>query len=134
MKCFPNASKMLTLPYSRTNSVMKNAIILNIIHNILNRISGIIVDVLASSAIDCGFEPRSGQTKDYKIGICCFSTKHATLRRKSRDSLAWNQNNVSERSDMSICRLLFQWANTFKNPTQRVGLEQSGPHHHLNEN
>ena len=66
MKCFPNASKMLTLPYSRMNSViMKNAIILNIIHNILNRISGIIVGVLALSAIDCGFEPRSGQTKDY---------------------------------------------------------------------
>jgi hypothetical protein len=25
-----------------------------------------------------------GQTKDYKIGSCCFSTKHATLRRKSK--------------------------------------------------
>jgi hypothetical protein len=24
--------------------------------------------------------------------------------------LAWNQNNVSEWGDMSICRLLFQWA------------------------
>jgi len=30
-----------------------------------------------SSALDCGVEPCSGQTKDYKIGIhvCCFSTK-----------------------------------------------------------
>jgi hypothetical protein len=27
------------------------------------------VSVLASSALDRGFEPRSGQTKDYKIGI-----------------------------------------------------------------
>jgi hypothetical protein len=26
--------------------------------------------VLASSAVDRGFEPPSGQTKDYKIGIC----------------------------------------------------------------
>ena len=26
----------------------------------------------------------SGQTRDYKIGICCFSAKHAALRRKSR--------------------------------------------------
>jgi len=26
-----------------------------------------------------------GQTKDYKIGICCFSTKHAALRRKSKE-------------------------------------------------
>ena len=28
-----------------------------------------------SSALDCGFEPCSGQIKEYKIGICCFSTK-----------------------------------------------------------
>jgi hypothetical protein len=33
-------------------------------------ISGIMVSMLASSAVDRGFEPRSGQTKDYKIGIC----------------------------------------------------------------
>jgi len=34
-------------------------------------------------------------TKDYKIGICCFSTKHAALRRKSKDWLARNPENVS---------------------------------------
>jgi hypothetical protein len=66
------------------------------------------VSMLASSAVDCGFEPWSGQTKDYKIGICCFSTKHTALRRKSKDWLARNQNNVSEWNDMSTCRLLFQ--------------------------
>jgi hypothetical protein len=67
------------------------------------------VSVLASSAIDRGFEPRSGQTKDYKIGIfCCFSAKHAALKRKSKDWLARNQNNVSEWSDMSTRELLFQ--------------------------
>jgi hypothetical protein len=43
------------------------------------------VNVLASSAGDRGFEPRSGQTKDYKIGICCFSAKQAALRRKNKD-------------------------------------------------
>jgi len=43
-----------------------------------------------------------GKTKDYKIGICCFSAKHAALRRKSKDWLAQNQDNVSEWSDMSI--------------------------------
>ena len=37
-----------------------------------NRIGGVMVSVLASSAVDLGFEPRSGQTKDYNIGICCF--------------------------------------------------------------
>jgi len=33
--------------------------------------------VLTSSAVDLGFESWSGQTKDYKIGICYFSAKHA---------------------------------------------------------
>jgi hypothetical protein len=70
--------------------------------------TGVMVGVLASSAVDRGFEPRSGQTKDYKIGICCFSTKHAALRRKSKDWLARNLNNVSEWSDMSTRELLFQ--------------------------
>ena len=39
------------------------------------------VSVLDSSAVDRGFERRSGQTKDYQIDICCFFAKHATLRR-----------------------------------------------------
>ena len=42
------------------------------------------VSVLVSSAVDHGFESRSCQTKDYKIGICCFSANHTVLRRKSR--------------------------------------------------
>jgi hypothetical protein len=66
------------------------------------------VSVLALSAGDRGLKPWSGQTKDFKIGICCFSAKHAALRRKSKDWLAWNQNNVSEWSDMSTRKLLFQ--------------------------
>ena len=88
------------------------------------------VSVLASSAVDRGFEPRSGQTKDCNIDICCFSAKHAALRSKSKDWLARNQNNVSEWSSMFTRGLLFR----YKNPTQRVDLEQSGPHHHLIEN
>jgi hypothetical protein len=64
------------------------------------------VSVLASSAVDRGFEPLSGQTKDYKIGICCFSAKHASLRKKSM--VGWNQDNVSKSGDMSTRRLLFQ--------------------------
>ena len=65
------------------------------------------VSVLASSAIDCGYEPRSCQTKEYKIGICCFSAKNAALRRKSKDCMARNQNNVSEPGDISTQWLLF---------------------------
>ena len=49
------------------------------------------VSVLASIAVDRGFEPRLGQTKDFEIGICCFSAKHMAIRRKSKDCLARNQ-------------------------------------------
>ena len=64
------------------------------------------VSVLVSSALYHGFEHQLGQSKDIKIGICCFSAKLAALRRKSKDWLARNQDNVCV--DMSICRLLFQ--------------------------
>ena len=72
-----------------------------------NRIGGVMVSVLASSAVDRGFETQSGQTKDYTIGICYFSANHAALRRKSKDCLPRNQDNVSEWSNMSIRGLLF---------------------------
>ena len=68
--------------------------------------------VLASSAVDRGFEPWSDQTNDYRIGICFFSAKQAALKRKSKDWLARNQDNVSEWNDMCIRGLLCQWANT----------------------
>ena len=83
------------------------------------------VSVLASSAVDGWFEPRSGLT-NYKIGICCFSTKHTALRSKSKDWLTRNQNNVSEWSDISIRVLLLSRASTIK-------LQLSGHHHHLTE-
>ena len=66
----------------------------------MNRIGGVKVSVLASSVVDRGFELRSGQTKDYKIGICCFSGKHAALGKKGK---YW-----SEWGDMSIRELMFQ--------------------------
>jgi hypothetical protein len=70
------------------------------------------VSVLVSSALDRGFQPRSGQTKDYKISMCFFSAKHAALRKKSKDWLVRNRDNVSEWGDMSIRGLLFQRAST----------------------
>jgi hypothetical protein len=63
------------------------------------------VRVLASSVVDRGIKPRSGQTRSMKL---VFAAKHTALRRKSKDWLARSQNNVSEWSDMSTCRLLFQ--------------------------
>ena len=65
-------------------------------------IGGVMVRVFTSSVVDHGFEPPSGQTKGYTIGICCFSTTHAALRRKSKDWLVWNQDNVYGWVDMSI--------------------------------
>ena len=74
----------------------------------LNRIVGVMGSVFASSVVDRGFEPRSGKTKDYAFGICCFSAKHASLRRKSKDWLDRKQNKLSEWSDISTRGMLFQ--------------------------
>jgi hypothetical protein len=52
----------------------------------MSRIGGI--KVIASSTVDCGFKPCSGQTKDYKIDICCLFAKLVSLRSKSKDWLA----------------------------------------------
>jgi hypothetical protein len=72
------------------------------------QIMSVIVSVLASCAVERGAEPRSDQTKNYRIGICCFPTKHAALMRLSKDWLARNKDNASEWADMSIRGLLFQ--------------------------
>ena len=54
-------------------------------------ISGVMVSVLASSAIDRGFDRRSCQTKDYEIGICCFSAKHAVLGERAKTGWLGNR-------------------------------------------
>ena len=66
------------------------------------------VNVLTSWTVECELEPWSGQTKAYKIGISCFSAKHATFRSKSKDWLALSQDKESEWSNMPTSRLLFQ--------------------------
>jgi hypothetical protein len=48
-----------------------------------NRFGGVMVSVLFSSAIDRGFESRSGQTKYFKIGL----DQHAELDFYSASSL-----------------------------------------------
>jgi hypothetical protein len=58
------------------------------------RIGGVMVSVLALSAVDREFESRSCQTKDYKIGFCCFSAKQSALRRKNKNWLPLNQDNA----------------------------------------
>ena len=85
-------------------------------------IGGVMISVLPSSMVDRG----SGQTKDYKIGICCFSAKPAELRRKSKDWLARNQD-MSEWGDILgiYTRSVVSVSWHYKNPPKRVCLVQS---------
>jgi hypothetical protein len=70
--------------------------------------SGVMVSVIVSSGVDRGFELRSGQTRCYDIGMCCFSVKHAALKIKCKDWFTRGRDNVSEWGDMSIRGLLCQ--------------------------
>ena len=45
----------------------------------------IMFNQIALSMVDREFEPRSGQTKNYKIDICCLSTKNVALNSKNKD-------------------------------------------------
>jgi hypothetical protein len=62
------------------------------------------VSVLASSAVDRGFEPRSGQTKDNEIGICCFSAKQAAL------GISWREQVNFQLNDDEVLFVLDQHA------------------------
>ena len=70
-------------------------LVLDFQYPLRNCIDRVIVSVFLSSSVDRGFKPQSDQTKEYKIGICCFSAKHGAIRRKSKNWLARNQDNVS---------------------------------------
>jgi hypothetical protein len=65
--------------------------------------------MITMNAVDHGFDTLSCQIKDYTIGICCLSAKHAALlRRKNKEWFAQNQDNLFEWSNMSNRGLLFQ--------------------------
>ena len=66
-----------------------------------NSIGGVMMSMLASSAVDLGFKPRSGHCKDL-ASICCIAVNHLAFT----NWRAENQDNESEWSDMSICGLL----------------------------
>ena len=70
---------------------------------VYNLIGGVMVSVLASSAVERGFEPRSGQTKDY-LYLLLFRYARSIKEKES----ARNQTNLSEWSEMSTRGLLFQ--------------------------
>ena len=58
-------------------------------HKFKNSIGGVMVGVLAWSGVDREIKRWSGQTEDYRIGICFFSAKHAVLSSKSKTGLLW---------------------------------------------
>ena len=89
------------------------------------------VSVLASNVVDRGFERQSGQTKDYRIGSCCFFAKNFK-RRKSKNWLTRNQDNV--RVGRHVYTQTVSGSKHHKHPPKRVSLEQSRPHHHLIDN
>jgi hypothetical protein len=71
-----------------------------------NHIGGVMVSMLASSAVDCGFEPLyQVKQKTMKLVFVASLLKHAVLRRNSKDLLAQNQDNVFEWDDISLRRL-----------------------------
>ena len=60
-------------------------------------------------------ESRSHQTKDKNWHLhAASSLKHTVLRSKSKARWGRNQVNVSEWSEMSTYRLLFQWSSVIK--------------------
>ena len=76
-----------------------------------NHFDGVMFSVFTSNAVDRCFEPNRGKPKTIKIGICCFSTKHVALRRKSKDWLARNEDNVPE---WVYLQTVVPWVSTIK--------------------
>ena len=62
---------------------------------VTDHMSGVMVSMLASSAVDHGFEHGCGQAKNYKTGIFYFIAKHTTLKSKGKNGLAQDQDYVS---------------------------------------
>ena len=95
---------------------------------LIHRNCGVMVSVLLLSVVDHSFKPWSCQTKDYKIGICCFFAHHAALRRKT----GWLGITIMCPSG-SIClsQTVVSMSWHYKDPNKRVDLVPNEPHYHL---
>ena len=92
-------------------------------------VGSVIASVLASSAVDRGFESPD-RVKPKTIKLVFVNSPLSTQHWGERTKTGWLGIKI-----MSTHGLLYQWASVYyKNPTKRVGLEQSGPRHHLIEN
>ena len=74
--------------------------------------------------IDRGFVPGSDQTKDYRIGICCFPLSFKEYEQRLV-GLEWNQNNVFEWSTCLLAHgegyLIQQYVIKFVSDLRQVG-------------
>ena len=93
------------LTFCNIKNVTFGTIILVKLHSPLKEhVTDVVVSMLLLGVVhvDRRFTHRLGQTKNYKIGICCFSAnyKHTALRRRGKNWLDRNQDNVTEWRDM----------------------------------
>jgi hypothetical protein len=93
--------------------------------------SGVIVSEFTSSEL----ESRLGQTKDYidikLVLLLLLSMHHSEVR--SKDLLTLNQDNVSRVEQYFYLGTVVLVSQYYQNPTNHVGLVQSGHYHHLIE-
>ena len=72
------------------------------------------VSLLASSsAVHRELNAGSGQTKNYKIDICCLSAMHAALRRKDID---WITNEHDDTAQQSLTHYEIEFV--FRSPAR----------------
>ena len=90
--------------HSHLKEHVADTVILVKLHSPLKEhVADVVISMLLLGVVhvDRRFTHRLGQTKNYKIGICCFSAKHTALRRRgNNDWLDRNQDNVTEWRDM----------------------------------
>ena len=81
---------------------------------LLKRLSGVAVFMLVSGVLYFLFDSWAGQTKDYKLGICCFSTENAALRNKKNDYLVhiWQFFKLLEKYVINIQLMTFNEVDT----------------------
>jgi hypothetical protein len=99
---------------------------------VANRIGGVMVSMLTSSAVDRGFEPDRVKHKTIKLVCVAFplSTRHLGERAKT----GWFGIRMCPSERHIYPRTVVSVNYHYKNPTTCGGLVQSGPHHHFIEN
>jgi hypothetical protein len=125
---------MVISRYYRLISLSKNTNrndIIKILLQVINHSGCEIVSLLASSAVDLGFDRRLVQTKDYKTNTSMYCT-HALLRSKNKDWLAGNEEQMEKGEERYAYLWIVVSVNLpYKIPTQSVGQVQNIYHHHF---